>query len=65
MSLDNVIANWYFNDLLGHKGKLPSPSFGMFYMKALMDVVAADGVISDEERKWVVGFAAIWGKLIK
>ena len=64
MSTDDVIAEWYFNDLIGHRGKLPSPSFGLFYMKCLMDIVAADGVISDEERQWIIGFAAISGKTI-
>jgi hypothetical protein len=62
MTLNQIVGRWYFNDLLGYKGKLPSPTFGLFYMKCLMDIVAADGAISDEERKWVIGFAAVSGK---
>ena len=59
---DHVVGEWYFNDLLGHKAKLPSPGFGVFYSKCLMDIIAADGVISHAERKWVIGFAAISGE---
>ncbi len=62
MASNQVVGQWYFNDLLGYKGKLPSATFGHFYVKCLMDIVAADGVIKDEEREWVVGFAAISGK---
>jgi hypothetical protein len=61
---NKVVGEWYFNDLLGYKGQLPSPSYGLFYLKCLMDVVAADGVISDEERKWIIGFGAISGRSI-
>lgn len=64
MSWDRIVGKWYFNDLLGHKGELPSPSFGIFYTKCLMDIIAADGVISDKQRNWVIGFAAISGKYI-
>jgi hypothetical protein len=62
MSANSVVGEWFFNDLLGYKGKLPSADFGLFYTKCLMDVVAADGVISDEERNWIIGFAAISGE---
>ena len=60
--LNLLIGEWFFRDIVDHKGKIPAPEAGCVYMKILMDVAAGDGVLSDEERQWVVGFAAVCGK---
>ena len=62
MSSNQIVSEWYFNNLLGHNGKLPSPAYGIFYLKSLMDLIAADGRMSDQKRAWVIGYAAISGK---
>ncbi len=62
---EEIIGHWYFNDLLGHKGQLPSPSVGKFFMKNLMNIAAADGTLSDRERQWVVGYATACGKYLQ
>lgn len=59
---NELIGHWYFNDLLGHKGQLPTPTVGLFFMKNLMNIAAGDGTLSDRERQWVVGYAAACGK---
>lgn len=56
------VAEWWFQDTLAHKGRLPSGKSALIYMKILMDLSAADGVYHDEERKWVLGFASTCGK---
>jgi hypothetical protein len=62
---NNILGHWYFNELVGHKGPIPNPNAGRFFMKNLMNIAAADGVISDRERQWVIGFATACGKYIR
>ena len=59
---DLIIVNWYLDDALGHKGQTPSPEAAFIYAKALVEVASADGVFSEAERKWIIGFAVSIGK---
>ena len=62
---NDIIGHWYFNDLVGHKGQLPTPTVGLFFMKNLMNIAAADGCLTDSERQWVVGYATATGKYLQ
>ena len=62
---NEILGHWYFNDLLGHKGQIPTPTVGLFFMKNLMNIAAGDGVLSEREREWVVGYAMACGRHLR
>ena len=61
---DKRVGEWFFRDTLGHKGLLPTRNSALIYMKALLNLAAADGILHEDERKWVLGFASTVGKSI-
>ena len=60
---DQLITQWIYNDNYKYKDRLLKGNINKQYAKALLDVAGADGVLTDAERKWVLGFAATRGKL--
>jgi hypothetical protein len=62
LPVEQLITQWIYNDYYQYKDKPLPGNVTNKYMKALLDVAGADGVLTDAERKWVVGFAATRGK---
>lgn len=62
---DKRITEWWFQETLGHSGQLPKGNFMLVYMKTLIDVTAADGVLTKSERDWILGFASTSGKILQ
>ena len=60
--VDQLTTQWVFQDSYDYKEKILPSTVMSKYAKALLDVAGADGVITDGERKWVLGFAAAHGQ---
>ncbi|CAF2853584.1 unnamed protein product [Rotaria sp. Silwood2] len=60
-SRDKIVFDWFMKDLLGYSGPTIKPTAQQVFMKSLVDVAAADGTFSEQEREWIVGFATISG----
>ncbi|CAF1218964.1 unnamed protein product [Adineta steineri] len=58
---EQVITEWINRDWYQNKDKTLSTNVLEKYMKAILEVAGADGVITDAERKWVLGLAAAHG----
>ncbi|CAF0822806.1 unnamed protein product [Adineta steineri] len=56
----NLIGDWYFNEFW-HTTTRPSEAMHLEYTKALMNLAAADGVLAEEERQWILGNTAAKG----
>jgi hypothetical protein len=61
--VDHLITQWVYNDYYKYKERLLKGNINKQYAKALLDVAGADGVLTDAERKWVLGYAATRGRL--
>ena len=57
-----LIGERFFQDLVDHTATIPAPESECTYMKILMDMAVGDGLLRDEERQWVMGFAAVCGE---
>lgn len=62
-AVDQIITQWMHQDQLQYKDRPIRPVVTIKYMKALLDVAGSDGVLTDAERKWILGYAAIRGRL--
>ncbi len=51
---------WIFNWFFGFN-EIPTSEDSLTYMKSVLCCAKADGVLSAEEREWVLGFCASWG----
>ncbi len=51
---------WIFNWFIGFN-EIPTSEDSLTYMKSVLFCAKADGVLSAEEREWVLGFCASWG----
>lgn len=60
VNMREVIAEWIFQEFWRSE-TLPSDTLHMEYTKILMNVAAADGVLADAERKWILGNLAAKG----
>jgi hypothetical protein len=63
-SVEDLTIQWVYNDYYQYKNKPLSASISSKYAKALLDVAGADGVLTDAEKKWVLGYAAARGLLL-
>ncbi len=61
--IDDLTIQWVYQEYYQYKNKPLSASVSIKYMKALLDVAGADGVLTDAEKKWVLGYAATRGML--
>ncbi|UJR08926.1 hypothetical protein I4U23_013178 [Adineta vaga] len=61
LPVEQLTTQWIYNNYYQYKDKPLSSSVINKYAKALLDVAGADGVLSEAERKWVIGFAAAHG----
>eukprot|EP01126_Amoeba_proteus_P023473 TRINITY_DN2358_c0_g2_i12.p1 TRINITY_DN2358_c0_g2~~TRINITY_DN2358_c0_g2_i12.p1 ORF type:complete len:178 (-),score=20.89 TRINITY_DN2358_c0_g2_i12:260-793(-) len=59
-STRTVIAKWYFNEFW-HCKRLPNDEVCFEYVRALMNLAGADGVLADDERAWILGSNAAKG----
>ncbi|CAF2744472.1 unnamed protein product [Rotaria sp. Silwood2] len=59
--VDQLITQWIYHDYLQYKDRPPKSNVTVKYAKALLDVAGSDGVLTDAERKWVLGYAATRG----
>ncbi len=57
---NNVGVRWINEEFYGFTQPVP-PETDRNYFKALFIVANGDGVITEKERKWIVGFAAAQG----
>jgi hypothetical protein len=58
---DKIITEWFFQDWIGDKNHLPEQDDVFLFMTILMDVFSAFGKLNEEERKYIIGRAAIFG----
>jgi hypothetical protein len=61
--IDDLTIQWVYQEYYQYKNKPLSASVSSKYTKALLDVAGADGVLTDAEKKWVLGYAATRGML--
>lgn len=61
---DKRVAEWWWQDLVGYSGQRPDHKSSQVYMKTLMDIAAADGVLHEKELKYVLGMASVGGKFL-
>jgi len=61
--IDVLTTQWVYNDSYHYKDKPLSTKILYKYIKALLDVAGADGVLTEAEKKWVLGYAASRGLL--
>ncbi|CAF3152014.1 unnamed protein product [Rotaria sp. Silwood2] len=54
---DKMVTQWFFRDQVCHDGQIATPEAVLFYMRTLMDVASADGILTQKEREWIMGFA--------
>jgi hypothetical protein len=64
LTRDRIITEWYFQDWIGHHSQLPDPEDVLLFMMILVDVISVTIKLSEDERKYIIGRAAILGKLI-
>ena len=60
IKIDEIRRNWYLRLERGFSEPVPL-SIAKTYFKALLVFARGDGVLSERERSWVVGFAALLG----
>ena len=60
-SVEDLTTKWVQEEIYQYKDKLLPASVNKKYIKALLDVAGADGVLTDAEKKWVLGYAAARG----
>ncbi|CAF1304948.1 unnamed protein product [Rotaria sp. Silwood1] len=60
-AVDQLITQWIYYDYFQYKNRPPKGNINAKYAKALLDVAGADGILTEAERKWILGYAAIRG----
>jgi hypothetical protein len=60
-SRDSIITEWFVQDWIGDKSHVPGPEDVFIFMKILIDVVSVHGDLNEQERKYIIGRAAILG----
>jgi tellurite resistance protein len=53
-------SSWIFNWFFGFN-QTPTNEDSSIYMKSVLTCAKADGVLSQEEKDWAIGFATSWG----
>lgn len=59
---DRTIVEWYFQDWIGDTSHLPEPEDVLTFMKIVVDVISMNRSLSEPERNYLIGRAAILGK---
>jgi hypothetical protein len=60
-SIEELTTKWVYEETYQYKDKPLSPNINYKYIKALLDIAGSDGVLTDAEKKWVLGYAAARG----
>jgi hypothetical protein len=63
--IEELIIKWIYEDMYRYKDRPLSPAINAKYIKALLDIAGSDGVLTDAEKKWVLGYGAARGLLNK
>lgn len=63
-SVEGLTSKYLYQEIYQYKGKPITNGVTIKYIKALLDVAGSDGVLTDAEKKWVLGYAAARGRLI-
>ncbi|CAF0842855.1 unnamed protein product [Adineta steineri] len=58
---DLITGRFWFRESYGYDQELPKPEYAILFLKTILHIAGADGTISEPERNWVVGFAAVCG----
>jgi hypothetical protein len=59
---DLINGRFWFRESYGYESDLPKPEYAILFLKTILHVAGADGIISEPERDWVVGFAGVCGQ---
>ena len=59
---DLINGHFWFRESYGYAGELPNPEYAILFLKTILHVAGADGIVSEPERNWIVGFAGVCGK---
>lgn len=58
-----VITEWFFQDWIGETISLPEPEDIFIFLKVLMDISSSMlGELTDQERKYILGKGAVFGR---
>ncbi|CAF1349414.1 unnamed protein product [Rotaria sp. Silwood1] len=60
-SRDKIIYEWFMKETHGKSYPPVKPAMREVILEVLGEVAAADGIFSEEERKWIIGFASTCG----
>jgi hypothetical protein len=60
-SLEELTTKWVYEETYQYKDKPLSSKVNYSYIKALLDIAGADGILTDAEKRWVLGYAAARG----
>jgi hypothetical protein len=65
-STDRIVttAHWVFKENYDLDNIVTKSNALLNYTKALIEVSAADGVLSEPERRWIIGYANATGEYI-
>jgi hypothetical protein len=61
LARDKIITEWFFQDWIGDKNHLPEPEDVFLFMTILMDVFSIFKKLSEQEQKYIIGRAAVFG----
>lgn len=59
-SIKNIGQSWTFNWFFGFQ-EIPTDEDCCIYMKSVLCCAKGDGILSQEEKNWAIGFCASWG----
>jgi hypothetical protein len=59
---DFITGRFWFQESYGYGRDLPKPEYAILFLKTIMHIAGADGILCEPERNWVVGFAAVCGQ---
>ena len=62
---DILNSEWFYNDFVGYYGGQFPDNAVYAFAKILMEVASADGVLHEQERRWILGFASLCGGVLK
>lgn len=58
---DKLITEWFFQDWIGDKNHLPESEDVFIFMKIVINALSVCREISEQDRKYIIGRAAIFG----
>ena len=59
-----ITAHWVFKENYDLDNIITKSNVLLNYIKALIEVAGADGVLTESERRWIIGYAYAAGKFL-